>query len=186
VSNLPLPQENKIYNYNDYMQFPENKKWELIDGIPYLQAAPTWQHQSILIELVGQLYNYFKGKPCKVFSAPFDLNLEGNDESKNVFQPDIVVVCDRNKLNKTGYFGVPSMIIEILSPSTAKRDKILKLYKYKQFGVNLYWIVEPDTKIIETYTLKDGEYIFNSYQEEDKKIKVTHFENLEIDLDIFK
>jgi Uma2 family endonuclease len=77
---MPLPKENELYSYSDRLNFPESENWELIDGIPYLQAAPSWQHQFVSVKLVGQLYNYFKDKPCMVFNAPFDVILDNVEE----------------------------------------------------------------------------------------------------------
>ncbi|MGD8400895.1 MAG: Uma2 family endonuclease [Bacillota bacterium] len=95
---MSLPQENKKHTYADYLTWPENERWEIIDGTAYLQAAPTWQHQSISGELFRQISNYLVAKPCKVFAAPFDLCLTeedpADDEIINVLPPDIVVVCE--------------------------------------------------------------------------------------------
>lgn len=179
---MPVPQDNKIYTYKDLKDFPENERWELIDGIPYLQAAPTWQHQEILGNLFFQIKGYLIGKECKVFMSPFDVCLESKEDSKNVFQPDIVIICDLNKLKKTGYFGSPTIAIEIISPSTAKHDRIKKFNKYLDAKVQEYWIIEPTEKIIEIFTLKDNQYIRSAYSEDDKTIDVKTFSGLQIDL----
>jgi Uma2 family endonuclease len=130
---MPLPKEEKKYTYADYLIWSEDERWEIIDGIPYMQAAPSWQHQSISGELYRQISNHLISKPCRVFAAPFDLCLVEYDEQDesidNVVQPDVVVVCDEKKLRKTGYFGVPTLVIEILSPATSRRDRVLKMDK---------------------------------------------------------
>ena len=99
-------------------------------------AAPTWQHQRISGELFRQISNYLLHKPCEVFASPFDLRLsdeEVKDEDvSNVYQPDLVVICDKSQLKGTGSFGVPSLVIEILSPSTAKNDRLLKFNIYEK------------------------------------------------------
>lgn len=179
---MPIPNEKKEYTYKDYLKWEGNERWELIDGIPYLQASPTWQHQEVLGELFVQLRNYFKDKPCKVIPAPFDICLEKTDESKQVFQPDIVVMCDSEKLKNNAYFGAPTMAIEILSPSTSRNDRILKFNKYKDFGVAEYWIVSPVEKIIETFTLNDGKYDIKTYSQEEKTIEIPLFEGLNVDI----
>lgn len=85
------------------------------------------------------------------------LNLISDEEISNIIlQPDIVVVCDQSKLRKTGYFGVPDLIIEISSPTTARQDKLVKFNKFEKAGVNEYWIVEPDTKLVSVFTLQDN------------------------------
>lgn len=178
---MPIPKEDKIYTYKDLKDFPEGERWEIIAGVPYLQASPTSGHQLISGTIFAQLHSYFKGKSCKVLYAPFDVCLDGNESSKNVVQPDIMVVCDKDKLKKNGYFGVPSMVVEILSPSTAKIDRIIKYNKYQEYGVQEYWIVDPINKIIETFILQDGKYAINAYSTDDPVIKVRLFEGLEIE-----
>lgn len=180
---MPLPQENKKYTYKDYMTWPDDERWEIIDGIPYMQAAPSWQHQAVLGELYRQFSNYFVNKSCKAFSAPFDVCLEESEDSRQVVQPDIVIVCNQSKLKGTGYFGVPSLIVEIISPSTAKVDRVTKFNKYRNVGVKEYWIVEPTNKIIQVFTLLDNKkYEMEIYEEENKTIDVNSFPGLEIDI----
>lgn len=127
---MPLPQEGRKYTYADYLTWPEGERWEILDGVPSMQVAPTWQHQAISVQLTTQFNAHLKGTTCRVFAAPFDLCIpdanERDEEISNITQPDIVVICDESKLRKTGYFGVPALIIEISSPSTAKQDKLLK------------------------------------------------------------
>ncbi len=116
---MPLPNREKKFTYADYLMLPEGERWEIIDGKLYMQATPTWQHQSISGELYRQISNYLINKPCRVFAAPSDLCLaeynETDDEIEKVVQPDVVVVCNESKLRKTGYFGIPALIIEITS-----------------------------------------------------------------------
>ena len=99
---MPLSKENKKYTYADYLTWPENEQWEIFDGVPYMQAAPSWQHQAISGELYRQFANHLQGKECQAFTSPFDLRLpngeEQDEETTNIFQPDILVICDRNRL----------------------------------------------------------------------------------------
>ncbi|MDI3480768.1 MAG: hypothetical protein PWQ97_423 [Tepidanaerobacteraceae bacterium] len=128
---MPIPKENKKYTYADYLTWPEDERWEIIDGIAYAQSTPTWQHQSISGEIYRQISNYLVDKPCRVFSSPFDLRLpeenEKDEDTKNVLQPDIVVICDKKDLKGTGYYGTPELIIEITSPSTLRKDRLIKV-----------------------------------------------------------
>lgn len=185
---MPIPESKEKYTYADYLTWPEDERWEIIDGVPYRQAAPTWQHQSISRELLRQISNYLLDKPCQVFAAPFDLCIpELNESDEKIFnvvsQPDIVVVCDENKLRKTGYFGTPELIIEITSPSTARNDKLLKFNKYEKAGVKEYWIVEPEIKIISVFTLQDNsKYGRPDVFSEEGQISVSIFPDLLIDL----
>lgn len=184
---MPLLQNNKKYTYGDYLTWPEEERWEIIDGIPYMQSAPSWQHQSISLELSRQFANYLLDKSCKAFTAPFDLTIpeenKKEEDSTNVVQPDLVVVCNKEGLKGTGYCGIPSLIIEISSPSTTRRDKVLKFNKYEKAGVKEYWIVEPEGKFISVFILQDTmRYGRPETYTEENKIKVSIFSDLEIDL----
>jgi len=186
---MSFPDQKNIYRYKDYLEWPEDKRYELIEGIPHMQAAPSWQHQAICFELGRQFGNYLAGKSCRAFTAPFDLIIpEENVEeeySKNVVQPDLLVICDRTGLKGTGYFGVPDLIIEICSPSTLKNDKVLKFNKYEKAGVKEYWIVEPEGKFISVFTLQENKRYGRPdiYTEEDE-IKVTVLDNLIVHLNM--
>jgi len=176
------------YTYGDYLTWPEGERWEIIDGVPYMQAAPTWQHQAIAGDIFAQFYNFLKDKSCRVFAAPFDVCIskdnESDEEISNIIsQPDIVVVCDESKLKKTGYFGVPSLIVEISSPSTARRDKLIKFNHFEMAGLEEYWIVEPENKLVNVFVLQENKRYGRPdiYTDEDK-IMVTTFPELIIDL----
>jgi len=162
--------ENGFFTYADYESWDDLDsngnpiRYELIDGVAYMMAAPTAAHQSILGELYRQLANYLKGKSCKVFLAPFDVCLTGlGDEDDTVIQPDVLVVCDESKIDKKRCNGAPDMTIEILSPSTSKHDLLTKLVKYQKAGVREYWIVDPDSEIVNVHLLENGHYLIQSY-----------------------
>jgi Uma2 family endonuclease len=152
-----------------------------------MQALPSWQHQAISRELLTMFNTYLQGKPCQVFAAPFDLRLPDNDEKDddvaNVLQPDILIVCDKSRLKGTGYFGTPVLIVEIVSPATAKIDKILKFNKYEKAGVKEYWIVEPEGKVVSVFLLQENNRYGRPdvYSEEDI-IKVGVFPDLKVEL----
>jgi len=183
---MPLPEKNKKYTYADYLTWSEEERWEIINGVPYLQAAPTWQHQAVLLDLARQFANYLQDKSCRVFTAPFDLRIpeanEKDEETINVVQPDIIIICDNSRLKKTGYYGVPELIIEVVSPSTGQKDKIEKFNLYEKAGVKEYWIVEPDEKVVMVFTLEEGRYGRPQMYSEEDKVKVSIFDDLVIDL----
>ncbi len=183
---MPLPEKNKKYTYADYLTWSEEERWEIINGVPYLQVAPTWQHQAVLLELARQFANYLQDKSCRVFTAPFDLRIpeanEKDEETINVVQPDIIIICDNSRLKKTGYYGVPELIIEVVSPSTGQKDKIEKFNLYEKAGVKEYWIVEPDEKVVMVFTLEEGRYGRPQMYSEEDKVKVSIFDDLVIDL----
>ena len=159
---------SRKYTYSDYLKWDDDIRYELIDGVPYMMSAPTWQHQEVMGNIYVQLHSFLKGKTCKVFLAPFDVRLNADTFDNTVVQPDIVVVCDSNKMMKTGYVGGPDMAIEILSPSTSRMDRNIKFNKYLQAGVREYWIVDSESKTLAVHILKDGDYIIRIYDNEDK------------------
>ena len=180
---------NKKYTYADCLTWPENERWEIHDGLPYMQASPSWQHQEILGALFNQFYNYLDGKLCRVFSAPFDVRLpepgQPDEETTFVVQPDITVICDSKKLKGTGYYGVPDLIIEITSPSTTKVDKITKFNRYEKAGVPEYWIIEPEGKVVSVFTLQENRrYGRPEVYPEDGSIVVNTFSDFTVGLEL--
>ena len=181
---LALRKEEPRYTYADYLTWDDDERWQIIEGVPYLMSpAPTWGHQGINMEISRQIATFLKGKPCKVFVAPFDVRLfpKADNSDDTIVQPDIVVVCDHSKLEKTGCTGAPDMVIEVLSPSTALLDKHKKLQLYRKAGVREYWIVDLDTKTVSVHILKEGEYVISTYGETDTA-PVHVLDGLSIDL----
>lgn len=162
------PEKDKRYTYADYYSWDDGERWELINGEALVMApGPSWRHQGISGGLFYQLANFLKGKDGRVFSAPFDVRLNADTADNTVLQPDIIVFCDRSKLDGTGCKGAPDMTVEILSPSTAKRDRLVKLRLYQDAGVREYWIVDPDTKTATVYTLENGKYVVAVYGDDE-------------------
>ncbi len=184
--NMISPKPEQKYSYADYLTWDENERWELLDGAPYLQAAPSRIHQEISMELSTQFHTYLRGKTCRVFTAPFCVRLDAkknDNDIKNIVEPDITIVCDSSKLDDRGCKGSPNMIVEILSPTSGKNDKLIKFNKYEKAGVKEYWIVEPDLKLISVFILQEnGSYGRPEIYSEEDKIKVSIFPHLEIDL----
>lgn len=151
------------FSYREYLQWPEGERWELVDGVAHAMGpAPARRHQVIVGELFRQIANALKGRECQVFFAPFDVRLpkadEADEEIDTVVQPDIVVVCDRNKLDERGCRGAPDWIIEVVSPTSESRDQILKRDLYQRVGVKEYWIVQPEARQVIVYRLEAGTY----------------------------
>jgi Uma2 family endonuclease len=169
-----VPQKNKYYTYADLLEWDESLRAEIIDGEVYLMAPPARVHQETSRELLTTIANFLRGKPCKVYAAPFGVRLfpKADLSDDTVVEPDIVVVCDFSKLDDRGCNGAPDLIIEILSPSTGSHDKITKFRKYLASGVREYWIVNPGQKTVDVHTLDAGHYITTLY-EEDEDIPVT-------------
>ena len=160
-------QKEKEYTYADYITWDDDVRYELIDGVAYAMAPPSEAHQTVLGELFLQFATYLKGKKCKVLFAPFDVRLNAFKKDTDVFQPDLLVVCDRTKLDGKALLGAPDLAIEVLSPSTAQHDKIKKFNKYLEAGVREYWIVDPVHKIVEVFILEEGRYTLKTYAETD-------------------
>lgn len=184
---MSLPKEDRTYTYQDYLLWSEDERIEIIDGRLYMQAAPSRTHQKMLSELHRQLANYLIGKACEVYPGPFEVVLcfeeENQNESRNVFEPDITVVCDTSKLDESGCKGAPDMVIEIISPSTGRKDKMEKFHKYEQAGVQEYWIVEPQEKIVTVFILEESlTYGRPSLYSDEQEIQVSIFDDLRIDL----
>jgi Uma2 family endonuclease len=173
--------EKRIYSFGDIKNFPQEEKWELIDGVPHQQAQGTFEHQEIILKIGAQIINYLHGKPCRVAAEPAVWLEKMADSAKDYVVPDIVVVCDPQKIISGGIVGTPDMIVEIVSPLTENWDRINKLRRYRLAGVREYWIVDPDGSVA-VHTLSNGTYIIEPYAE--GKVKVGIFPDLEIDLDL--
>lgn len=158
----PLPAE-KRYTYADLLEWDDDVRYELYSGIPMALASPSDIHQRISGEIYLQLGNYLRGKKCRAYYAPLDVRLfeEKNDrpeEVDTVVQPDLMVVCDSNKVDRHGVHGAPDLVIEIISNSSRRLDRLTKLNLYQRAGVREYWIVDPDACVVSVYTLEDGIY----------------------------
>ena len=158
---------NRLYTYSDYLQWDDDKRHELIDGVPYLMSAPSRRHQKLLGKLFIQFDTLLKGKTCEVYFAPFDVRLNADTLDNTVVQPDLLIVCDKAKLDDAGCKGAPDMVVEILSPSTSRHDRILKFKTYLKSGIGEYWIIDPETSTLAVHILKDGDYIIHPYAAED-------------------
>ena len=151
---------NGVYTYADYVLWNIKERLEIIKGKIFRLDTPDVSHQRISGNLIGEFYNYFKGKSCKLFAAPFDVvfkNEKGIEDS--VVQPDICVVCDSKKLeNDKRCLGAPDLIIEILSPGNTKKEMRYKYELYEEAGVYEYWVVRPIDKEITQFVLENDKY----------------------------
>jgi Uma2 family endonuclease len=174
----------ETFTYGDYLRWDDGERWELIDGVAYnMSPAPTRHHQRIHRELMYQLTAYLSGKPCEVYGAPFDVRLPQSDETdeevNTVVQPDIVVICDPDKLDDRGCRGAPDLVIEILSPATSRKD--MKMYEKR--GILEYWIVDPSGGTVMIFRRgADGRYGRPVVFTDEDSAPVGIFEDLVIDL----
>ena len=153
--------EGYKFTYRDYLRMPDDgNRWEVIDGKLFMMAAPNTQHQEIIGELFSRLSNFLQGKRCRAFLSPFDVRLpiynEKSEDVINIVQPDIMVYCDRKGVDEKGGKAAPDIVVEILSPSSTKMDKITKYRLYEQAKVKEYWIVDGDNEFVEIH-VHDGE-----------------------------
>ena len=146
------------YTLEDYLALPDDQRVELIDGVFYDMAAPNYLHQSIAgyIHKVFLDYVFAHRGPCYPFISPVDVQLNSDDQT--VVQPDVMIVCDRDKYKNGRIFGAPDMVVEVLSPSTRKKDMQLKMYKYADAGVREYWMVDPQKKLVIQYDLENLDF----------------------------
>lgn len=154
--------KEKIYTIEDIYSLPEGKRAELIDGQIYYMAPPNTRHQRLLnfINTEINLYIRKNNGECEVFPAPFAVFL---NKDEDYVEPDISVICDKNKLTDRGCNGSPDWIIEIVSPSSRQMDYYKKLFKYRTAGVKEYWVVDSDKHIVTVYNFERdtmSEYIF--------------------------
>ena len=186
----PLTVERFFAEYGE-----AEERYELIDGIPYMMAAPSDAHQALSMFLSIEIGNFLKGKKCKIRAAPYDVFLNESPRNKKsgkiikmkrvkgtVVQPDIVVICDKDKIKEDGCHGAPDLVIEIVSASTKDKDRSLKRYKYFESGVKEFWLVDPteDAIIVYQFDFENKKTAFKSHAF-DEKVKSHVLDGLEID-----
>lgn len=182
----------KKVTYEEFLKITEGneERYEYIDGEVFLLSSPGMKHQIILSNMMMSLLNWFAGKKCRVFAAPFDVTLLGEEiENKNVVQPDILISCDYNEQRneRDRYTGIPALVVEILSPQTRSRDHVRKLEVYMIGGVSEYWIVDPKEMKVVQYHFVEKELVEMITYDSSEVVKSIHFKGLELTLDeIFK
>ena len=178
---MPLTIRNEQYHtLEEYYALPEEVRVELIDGVFYDMASPSQIHQEISRELEYSINEYIRNKKgkCSLFHSPFDVKLFDNKD--DIVQPDIFVVCDRDKLDGKRCNGAPDWVIEIASPSNVTHDYVEKLSLYDKAGVREYWIVNPDDKSVVVYRFDSERPIIDTFSFEDT-VKVGIYNDFRID-----
>ncbi|MFT5128852.1 MAG: Uma2 family endonuclease [Rhodothermales bacterium] len=148
----PAPKLAERYTWADYLSWPEDVRFEILNGDAFAMVPPTTWHQEISDNLVALFRERLRGKPCRAYSSPIGVKLSDAD----AFEPDLAVVCDRDQMQGSHIEGAPSLIIEILSPSTEAYDRHTKLPRYAHFSVQEVWFIRPHPAIVEVFWL-DGE-----------------------------
>lgn len=159
---MAVPAEKKMkYTLADCLGWEEGTRGEIIDGEAVMMAPPSTAHQLISMELARQLANFLEGRKCRVLPAPFAVRLferagDKPEDVQTVVEPDLSVVCDSAKLDKYGCRGAPDLVVEVLSPSTQRHDRLVKLDLYQRAGVREYWIVSPEEQTVQVLLLRGG------------------------------
>lgn len=159
VAGIPVEKHQGEYTLDDYYRLPDDRRVELIDGSFYEMLAPSLIHQDIVVHMHMCIYRYIqeKKKPCKVYEAPTDVQI--CCDNRNMVEPDLLVVCGRDKLRRFGIYGAPDFVLEVLSKSTRKKDMSVKLTKYMEAGVREYWIIDPDRRTLIIHRFEDEDYL---------------------------
>lgn len=174
------------FTYADYLTWPEGERWEIIDGEAFSMSSPGQIHQEILLSLATKFFVFLEGKPCKVFVAPFDVRLKKKHETdkgcSTVIQPDLMVVCAKEKLDGKGVKGNPDLVVEIVSPSNARHDLMRKFNLYELHQIKEYWIIHPEERYLLIFQLdENGRYGRPENHGDDDRIKVSLFPELTIE-----
>lgn len=150
--------QEKIYTVDDIYALPDGERAELIDGQIYYMAPPNTKHQRISGRLYQAIANYIDSKngECEIFAAPFPVFLNKNSNN-NYVEPDISVICDKDKITEKGCYGAPDWIIEIVSPGSRRMDYYIKLFQYRTAGVKEYWIVDYEKNIVMVYDFQNSD-----------------------------
>lgn len=182
---MALPQKQGGLTYAEYLELGEDVQYEVIGGQIYnMSPSPNVKHQSIAVALSTEFDVYLRDKKCRVI-AEIDVCLHGKkDESqtREWVKPDIVIVCNKNKLQENRIVGAPELIVEILSKSTAKIDRMIKFNEYQKAGVKEYWIVDPAHETIDVYVLDNEYYTHAGTYANDEVIHANIFDELTINL----
>jgi Uma2 family endonuclease len=159
-----LKRDTDYHTYSDYLTWSRDYGDELIDGTAYVREppSPSWSHQQIVLELGRQVANALEDKPCRACVAPSDVRLpkssEEDDLVDTVVQPDVLIVSDLEKVDARGVRGAPDWVAEVLSPSTARHDRTVKLSAYERAGVREVWLIDPIDRKLTLYRLEAGSY----------------------------
>lgn len=177
---MSLPREQH-YTLEDIYALPDGKRAELIDGQMYDMAPPSRIHQDIVQFMAKNIGYYIDKKKgnCKVYPAPFAVFL--NQDDTNYVEPDISVICDRDKLDEHGCNGAPDWIIEVVSPSSKRMDRSIKLFKYRSAGVREYWMIDQAKNVVTVYFFEED--FVEDYTLTDT-VQAHIYEDLEIDFSL--
>jgi Uma2 family endonuclease len=178
------------FSYVDYQRWPDSERCQLLDGHAYAMAPPSTAHQTVVFELARQLGNALLGGPCRAFACPIGVRLplanEADDEVRTVFEPDLLMVCDADKIDARGIRGAPDLVIEVLSPSTAAFDQIEKRAAYERAGVRELWLIEIASGVVTRFLLEGARFAAPVYLHASGRIELTVGPGLSLELDFMR
>ena len=187
---MALPRRDTLqHTYAEYLTWPDGERHELIDGIAYIKEppAPSRFHQELTGALYLQVGLALEGTAWRAYVAPFDVRLpkagEADHQIDTVVQPDVLIVCDRKKLDERGMCGAPDWAAEVLSPTTASHDQIVKIPIYERAGVREVWLIHPLDRMLTIYRLNDGRYGQPTILELKGRTAITAIPGISIDWD---
>jgi Uma2 family endonuclease len=176
----PTPAPQRKYSWEDYRSWNDGKRWEVIDGEVFaMTPAPSLRHQHVAGALHGTLFPYFKKNPCDLFNAPTAVKLADD----TVVQPDLLVVCDRKQEQGSHIDGAPTLVIEVVSPSSIIHDRMRKMVLYARHGVRELWLVTPFPSLVEVYVLEGGKYAHTAAYAPGDTLRSPTFPDLTVAMD---
>ncbi|MGY0691705.1 Uma2 family endonuclease [Virgibacillus sp. FSP13] len=183
--------KNKTYTLDEFLLHVKEERAELYEGMPVVMAPASHEHEATIANLIREIGTALKGNTCQVYGSNLQVIFPFKDEKKGkndvTVLPDISIVCDKSKLRKKRCYGAPDMIVEVLSPSTSRNDRLLKRNYYEKAGVQEYLIVDHQNQAIEKYVLREDAYQLEEiYSSENQDFISTRFPNITISInDIF-
>lgn len=172
------PVSRRKITFEEYRSWPEDERWEIIDGNPFSMAGPSVIHQEISGNFYTALRQHFQGSPCKVYFAPLDVRLSEVD----VVQPDLLVICEGSLLKADYVDGAPSLVVEVVSPSSLRHDRIRKFRLYASAGVKEYWILHSSPPVAEVHLLDGEGYRTHGIYTELETLQSATFRELRLEL----
>lgn len=175
--------KNKKYTLEEFLDcVKEEERAELYEGTPVFMAPASYEHEEVMANLISEFIQTLKGSPCQVFGSNLQVIFPFKDDV--TVMPDMSIVCDKNKLRNKRCYGAPDLVVEVLSPSTARNDRLLKLNYYEKAGVREYLIVDHQNRFIEKYVLNAGSYQFEDvFSIEKETFTSTIFPNVTFAID---
>ncbi|WP_102273163.1 Uma2 family endonuclease [Cytobacillus massiliigabonensis] len=183
--------ENQTYTLEEFFQFVGEERMELYEGVPISMSPAAFEHEGVIANLIREIGSALKGNTCQVFGSNLQVIFSFQDEKRGkenvTVLPDISIICDKSKLRSKRCYGAPELIVEVLSPSTARNDRLLKRKYYEKAGVKEYLIVDYQNQSIEKHVLhSDFFQLEEIYDQENHPFTSTIFPNVSFSLhDIF-